>query len=424
MEQLLRAVGWTADDDLRGKRLLEPAAGDGRFVAAAAVALVRSLAARGIAIGPAQEDAIRAFEIYAPAARVARHEVAAVLVDQGLGPALAVRLAKAWIRTADFLLDPPEGPYTHVVGNPPYVRWSRIPAGLRRRYEAAVEPAMVGGDLFLPFLDRSLDELGSGGAFGFVCSDRWRFMAFAEGFRRKWLSRIVIASEEPIAAAVAFERRAGTYASVLAGHLRDGPPAPAVHSEAPRTLANAGYRVRVGPALGCTVAFVQAPNEDEIEPTLLMPWIRPSDIREGRIAWSGYRVATMNRDDGTLIDPAVYPQLAARLRRHRRALAARSIVRNGASWFRPIDRVRAVDWQRPKLLVPELAKTPRVALDGTGAIPAHGVYAIFAPDDDLAALAAMLADGGLARLLDGKAPKISNGYVRCYGRFLSALPAP
>ena len=126
-------------------------------------------------------------------------------------------------------------------------------------------------------------------------------------------------------------------------------------------------------------------------------------------------------DSGRLIHPGRFPGLARRLEAFAPALKRRSIVRNGAPWYRTIDRVRALDWSRPKLLVPELAKVPRVAVDRAGSVPSHGVYAIFARDDQVEDIYEKLRDGRLARALDGIAPKVKGGYVRCYRRFLSMI---
>ena len=126
-------------------------------------------------------------------------------------------------------------------------------------------------------------------------------------------------------------------------------------------------------------------------------------------------------DRGDLVDLRRFPRLERRLEKFRSELAKRSIVRRGAPWYRTIDRTRAADWRRPKLLVPELAKIPRVALDRSGAVPSHGVYAIFAPDDRIDDLHERLRGGGLARALDGTAPKLKGGYTRCYKRFLSRI---
>jgi hypothetical protein len=122
--------------------------------------------------------------------------------------------------------------------------------------------------------------------------------------------------------------------------------------------------------------------------------------------------------EGKLVDLTRFPRLRTRLQRFREKLERRSIVHNGAPWYRPIDRVWASDWARPKLVVPELASIPRVAIDESGAVPSHGVYAIFAPDDDVARIYEKLKGGKLAAALEGIAPRVNGGFVRCYKRFL------
>jgi hypothetical protein len=183
-------------------------------------------------------------------------------------------------------------------------------------------------------------------------------------------------------------------------------------------LEELGCTVKVGPALGLTPAFVLQPGEDDVETALLQRWVDGSEIAEGAISWKGRRVVLMYGKDGKLIDPKCFPRLIARLRRFRDQLKNRSIVAAGAPWYRPIDRVQAQDWSRPKLLVPELAKIPRIAIDRTGAVPSHGVYAIFRYDDDVEAIYELLKAGKLAAALEGNAPKVKGGYVRCYKRFL------
>jgi hypothetical protein len=106
------------------------------------------------------------------------------------------------VRTTDFLLaEIAEESFSHVAGNPPYARWSKIPPKLRSQYEVRLPQAVARGDLFLPFLDLSIGYLRKGGRLGFVCSDRWRYMAFADGFRTTRLPEVVIEKETPVEAA-------------------------------------------------------------------------------------------------------------------------------------------------------------------------------------------------------------------------------
>lgn len=423
--RILDAVGWTATADLSESRLLEPAAGSGEFVVETARRLLQSFRQHGQLISATGlADRIRAFELHPAAADEARSRVGSALREMGVHHRTVQACVRSWIITGDFLLTGSgHRSFTHAVGNPPYIRWSRIPAGLRKSYASQLPREMTGGDLFLPFLDLALEGLVPGGRCGFLCSDRWRFMAFAEAFRRKWLPALEIISDESVRAADAFMSDVDSYPAILiASKRRKRAPALRMRSAAKgRTLKDKGYVVRVGPALGHTPAFVLEPDQEDVEPGLLRPWIGPSEIAEGAVHWRGRRVVAMNGKDGTLVDLGDFPLLAARLKRFSAMLRQRAIVQNGGTWYRTIDRVRAGNWSRPKLVVPELAKTPRLAIDRSGAVPSHGVYAIFAPDDDVDNLYAKLRDGGLARALEGISPKVKGGYVRCYKRFLSSI---
>lgn len=425
VERILDAVGWRAESDLSQSRLLEPAAGDGAFIVEAGVRLIRSYRRLGIALtAKVLKNRILGFELHGGEVAKARERVERVLCEVGVHHRTASACAKAWIVEADFLLaDLTVEAFTHVVGNPPYIRWSKIPPTLKSAYDRHLPGDIVGGDLFLPFLHRSLELLLPGGRCGMLCSDRWRYMAFAENFRNNWLPRIDVCSDDVLAARDAFVRDVDAYPSVLIARKRAGikKASPGVVSGDGKTLIELGCTIRVGPALGHTPAFVLEPGERDVEPDLLRPWIDAREIAEGKITWRGRRVVTMHDAGGKLIDLDRFPRLADRLERHRDALSRRSIVRKGAAWFRTIDRVRESDWTRPKLLVPELAKTPRIAVDRSGAVPSHGVYAIFAPDDDIDALYDTLKDGQLASALKGIAPRVKGQYVRCYRRFLAMV---
>jgi hypothetical protein len=426
--RILDAIGWRANVDLSQACLLEPAAGDGAFVVEAARRLIASFVRLGIELRAATLlRRIVAYELHAGEAEAARARVRSVLRSLGVHHRTADACARAWIVTGDFLLaDLPTDSFTHTTGNPPYVRWSKIPHELKAKYEAGLSSDMTGGDLFLPFLDRALELLEAGGRIGFLCSDRWRFMGFAERFREKWLPSLNITSEIGISAFEAFVGDVDSYPTILIAVKRRKKKTEPLLKKRHRkkTLTELGCVVKVGPALGHTAAFVLDADEDDVEPELLRPWIEASDIKNGFIKRRGRRVVVMYDKEGELIDPKKYRLLMARLKRFRKQLKKRSIVQNGAQWFRTIDRVIAADWKRPKLLIPELAKVPRVTIDRSGAIPSHGVYAIFAPDDDVDGMYEKLRDGKLAAALNGIAPKVKGEYVRCYKRFLLMVRVP
>lgn len=422
VSRILDAVKWRAQDDLSTARLLEPAAGNGAFVVEAAKRLVGSLRRQQVALtATSLKNKIWSCEIHPGEVKRARRRVYEALRELGVHHGTARSCVNAWVSGSDFLLaDNRAEQFTHVVGNPPYVRWSKVPAGLRARYERKIVPELTGGDLFLPFLDKALEWLAPGGRCGFICSDRWRYMAFAEHFRKKWLPLLRIDSEDSISSKDAFQNHVSSYPTVLVASKRAAQRSSrrAMNTPAGRTLEDMGCVVRVGPALGHTAAFVLQSDENDVEEELLRPWIGPSEISEGSINSDGRRVVTMYDDGGKLRNLRGFPLLRARLERFRAKLEKRSIVQNGAPWYKTIDRVRAIDWFRPKLLVPELARVPRLAIDESGAIPSHGVYAIFVPGDDVETLYELLKDRKLAQALDSIAPRVNGDYVRCYKRFL------
>jgi len=422
---MLDDICWTEFADLRNANLLEPACGNGAFVTQAAIRLVRSFKAHGRAVEVATlRPAIRAFELHPAEANAAREALVAALVSEGINRSVASFLGETWITTGDFLLtDFGDLRFSHAVGNPPYARWSKIPPGLRASYSKTLPSGIAKGDIFLPFLDRTIALLKERGTLGFLCSDRWRFMAFAEAFRRDRLPEIEILKEEKVLPDEVYQRTVDIYPSKLIAKRR-APLLQAVGRAATgRSLSEAGYRVKVGPALGYTPAFVLTERDAEkIESELLAPWARASDLI-GNSNPTPLWVICLHDEKGRLRDLTDYPKALGWMGIHRKKLEARSIIRDGDPyWYRPIDRVFAAPWALPKLIVPELARRPQVFLDRTGLIPSHGSYAIIpSGGESIEALYRKLEGDGLARALRGLTPTVKGGYVRCYKRFLEMI---
>jgi adenine-specific DNA-methyltransferase len=424
--RILDQIGWHENADLSRARLLEPSAGNGVFVVEAAR---RLLAAQSGGQGNLEaedlHDQIVAFELVEAEAAAGRQELSNLLKSYGFGAKQATELAATWLRTGDFLLAASSiGRFTHVAGNPPYSRWSKIPEGLRCSYEEAVPKHAAKGDLFLPFLDFGIDLLEGGGKLGFLCSDRWKFMAFASDFRAKRLPIVDVVLDETVNAEAVYQRSVDIYPSVLVLRKRAVPAEHHARHKSGNTFAQLGFEIRVGPALGCSPAFVLEPDEDDAEPELLAPFLRASDLRDGTACDPGRRVLCMHDAEGRLVNPSEHPRAFRRLRRFEDRLRSRSIVvKHGAPWYRPIDTVQAERWSMPKLLVPELAKHPRAVLDTSGAVPSHGIYAIVpkSADADIEALAAKLHGDGLLQAVEGLAPMVKGGYLRCYKSILEQV---
>lgn len=437
----LDAVGWTAEADLAAANLLEPAAGDGAFLVEAVDRLCSSFRKYGKRrTYGALASRIRAYEIHPMEADRARQRVTKVLRRHGLSATTAVKLANEWIGTEDFLVVDFDGrTFTHVVGNPPYVRWSRVPEDLRKRYERSLPAHAAKGDLCLAFVSQAMGRLADDGRLGFLCSDRWLYSGYAEEFRHIVLPEFVIECRKSAHGEDVFDSPVDSYPIKLIARRRklgrrrrsramtgsDAVAARRTYENWRRkypTLEEAGCRIRVGPALGPERAFVGMKDEIDVEPELLRPYVGPKELTTDGIAWRERYVICMHDDDGKLRDLGDFPRLAARMKRFRADLSARAIVRNGAPWYRPIDRVIGKAWSKPKILIPEMSKTPRVVVDRSGMIPSHGIYAIFSDEWPIEALAAVLRSGVLWTTLEAIAPRTKGGHLRAYARFLKKIP--
>jgi hypothetical protein len=62
---------------------------------------------------------------------------------------------------------------THIVGNPPYIRWEAIPLELRKAYRNRYPSFKGRADLYVAFIDRALDLLTENGQLGFLCPGAW-----------------------------------------------------------------------------------------------------------------------------------------------------------------------------------------------------------------------------------------------------------
>jgi SAM-dependent methyltransferase len=286
-----------------GARILDPACGDGVFLARAAA---RGALARGVEIDPA----------------------------------LAAR-APGDVAVADFLdLPPPETPFDAVVGNPPYVRQELL-GGVKARIAARLAqdwPGLSGwsarADLALAFIARALRFVKPGGRVAFVVSaavldaGRAALAALLDGRGR-------------IAAVVASPRERWFADAAVHGVLlvleRDPTPAPTLCARLGVPIATAAARVRGLHDLAAVADVRRAPPGTPLGPLLRAP--------EAWLAAAAH--------------PALVPLGAvAEVRRG---------ATSGANDFFYLDAAAAARWRlEPRFVVP-LLRTPRaidaIALD-------------------------------------------------------------
>ncbi len=176
VEFILDLAGYRADADLLHYRLLEPSCGRGDFLLVALDRLFNAYQRTGGKIedcGPILRDSICAVELHRETFRATQARIRQFLLERGIPQTTTEDLVATWLVQDDFLLCQLPSDFTHIVGNPPYVRLERIPEVLLQEYRARYKTVYDRADLYVPFIERSLSLLAPHGRLGFICSDRW-----------------------------------------------------------------------------------------------------------------------------------------------------------------------------------------------------------------------------------------------------------
>jgi hypothetical protein len=183
VEMILDLVGYTADRDLVGMNAIEPSCGAGAFLVPMIERLADSAERYGRDLEEA-EDALNAWDLLGRNVVEARSAAVVAITSRGLSRSLALHLAEAWVRHADFLLEPPAPKSAdYAVGNPPYIRLEAIASGRSKAYRQNCETMGGRSDIYIGFHEKALQALRPGGRLGFICADRWMRNAYGARLR-------------------------------------------------------------------------------------------------------------------------------------------------------------------------------------------------------------------------------------------------
>lgn len=486
IEFILDLVGYTEDRTLAATRLLEPSAGHADFLLPAIRRLVRSYVAHGgdlADVTHALAPALRAFEVHASSLDTARGLVVTELVELGITRTAARALAQHWLVHADFLLASLPSEFEFIVGNPPYVRQELIPGALLAEYRSRFRTLYDRADLYVPFFERCLDALATGGRLGFICTDRWTKNKYGGPLRAMISERFALTHFVDLVGTPAFMVDVMTYPAItVIEHPKPGTKerptriayqpdiqpstlaALAKAMTAPQlnkgagvvemsgvvsgaepwilhqpdrlalvrrlertlpTLEEAGCKVGIGVATGSDSIYIGPMEELDVEPSRKLPLVRTQDIYNGTVQWHGKGVLNPFEDDGRVVDLAEYPRFAAYLHKHASKIKARNVAkRNPERWFRTIDRIYPTLASAPKLLVPDIKGDAHIVYEEGRLYPHHNLYFITSNDWDLRALQAVLMSG-MAKLFVGTySTTMRGGFMRFQAQYLRRIRVP
>ena len=479
---ILDLVGYTGDQPLHRKRLLEPSFGGGDFllpVIGRLLAAWRASKPKGNALDELG-DAIRAVELHQETFAATRAAVRGRLIEEGFASLSATALVDRWLVQGDFLLEPLERHFDFVVGNPPYVRQERISAPLLALYRSRYQTLYDRADLYIPFIEHSLSALAQGGHLGFICSDRWmknRYggplrklvagqfhlkvyvdMVDTPAFHREvtaYPAITIISREKPAATRIAYRpaidsatlaglagelrskrlAKAGLAVRELACIPRQGEPWLLESSAqtalvrrlemALPTLEGAGCKVGIGVATGADQAFIGDFAALDVEADRKLPLVTTGDIESGEVRWRGLAVINPFAEDGRLVNLRDHPRLNRYLNARREVIANRHCAKKApTNWYRTIDRITPSLATKPKLLIPDIKGKAHIVFESGKLYPHHNLYYITSDLWDLRALQAVLLSAIARFFVAAYSTKMRGGYLRFQAQYLRRIRLP
>lgn len=484
VELILDLVGYTDDEDLGARRLVEPSCGTGAFL----MPVVERLIASSLQHGRELESlggAVRAFDLLDANAERSRKACALRLEEAGLDQATAADIASTWVTTGDFLLaDHEPGSADHVVGNPPYIRLENVQPQVMEAYRRRCSTMRGRSDIYVGFIELGLELLSPEGRLGFICADRWMRNQYGADLRALVAGSYAVDTVLTMHDVDAFEDEVSAYPAIIV--LRHGDQRRAVVADAtasfgeeqavtlstwarrsrrktlsiPSVVASrldrwfegddlwpagtpaqlaliadleakfppledqaTGTRVGIGVATGCDDVYITA-DPDLVESDRLLPLLQAADVTRGDADWSGSYLVNPWNDEG-LVDLGRYPRLGRYLRAHAGRLRDRHTARkNPSQWYRTIDRVTPDLQGRPKLVLPDIKASSHPVLDVGRYYPHHNLYSVTSDAWDLEVLGGLLLSDIGNLFVGAYCVKMRGGCFRFQAQYIRRMRVP
>ncbi len=482
VEVMLDLAGYCPESNLVDAVAVEPAAGEGAFLGP----MIERLADSCVRLNRPLLDcrgSLIAYELDAFSAESSRALAAEILVSRAVEHKIAEQLARDWIRTGDYLLEPPNSPADFVVGNPPYVRLEDIPEETAHLYRRNYQTMRGRADLYVAFYEAALHQLKSGGVCAFICADRWMRNQYGAALRelmtslysvdvviemhnagpfhqevdaypaitvirRRTQGATVVASADLGVQRVSSRSLSRAVLSKIGEEIADLPdglrtarvdrwfkgtdPWPChspgqlkllrrLEERFPALELNA--RVGIGVATGNDRIFVTK-DPGLVESSRLLKLAMARDIRSGTLNWSGHFLVDPWNGEG-LVNLKEFPRLRAYFDENRVALKERHTAQNKVcGWYKTIDRVTHELSGRAKLYIADIKSVFDPVLDPGGTYPHHNLYFIQSDAWNLEVLGGLLMSVVGQFFIESYAVRMRGGYLRFQAQYLRRIRVP
>jgi hypothetical protein len=454
-------------------RILEPSCGEGEFIVAIANLLKGKLSESSAKFEvECFMSLVTAFEISKDSILVAKKAVSDILSE--CFSTGVKELVDSWFVNDDFLLYEHTQTYTHIVGNPPYVRIENIPKGLLEAYRHNCNLMVERADLYVGFYEKCLEVLATSGTLSFICTDRWVKNSYG-GALRKFISQsFQLDMYVDLYGQQAFQSDVLTYPCItqisrnkqnktlvikdstltdklkeqvitfLEGHedtellartdiVNEDKPWLFCSCEEVDLVARLEQQFQLIESLGCKVFIGAATgnnkvyiveSELDIEACRKIPVVKASDLKEGVIVDSGYSLINTYDESGVINLPD-YPLLEEYLLSHKEVLSKRHVAKKAPNyWYKTIDRVYPKRAKSEKLLIPDIKTSLTVIYDEGKYHPNNSIYYICSETWDLNALKAVLMSGIGQLFVEVYSTKVSGGHLRFQAQHLRRIVIP
>ena len=475
---MLDLVGYSSTEPLHVQRALEPSFGDGDFLIPMIERLLVAWQKHGGTV-PELRAAFRAVELNEESYEATRTRVVEILCRSGFKQLDTEAIVNDWLIHGDFLLADIDGTFDYVIGNPPYIRQEMIADVLMAEYRQRYQTIYDRADIYIPFIERSLNLLAKGGQLSFICADRWMKNRYGGPLRAMVAKSFHLKTYIDMVDTPAFHSDVIAYPAITViaretGYVTRLAYRPEIHSASLRLLANAlrskeppsdsgvreavavtsgnepwildssnqlalvrrledafptieeaGCKIGIGVATGADKAFIGCFADLDVEEDRKLPIAMTRDITSGEVSWRGFGVINPFGDDGKLVSLDEYPKLRRYLEERHDQIAGRHVAqKTPANWYRTIDRIYPGLAEEPKLLIPDIKGEAHIVYEDGKLYPHHNLYYITAESWDLRALQAVLKSGIARLFISTYSTKMRGGYMRFQAQYLRRIRLP
>ncbi len=446
---ILDLIGYTSDKDLSLYKILEPSCGEGVFLIEIIHRILFSSRKFNFDPYPIIENNVVAYDIDSKKIERCRQHILYTFPSYTL-PCLKAK---------DFLREKTLEKFDFIVGNPPYIRYEKIPTTDRAIYKKEFATFHYRADLYVLFFEKTLKCLKSGGKHGFICANRWLKNEYGKKLRGFIAQNFRLQAIVDMEQANAFQNNVLAYPAITI-ISNDSPSnrfnftriesldqlpwkkltsrqmsatedwsqmfCGITHNNTLWSIEEQGFHIGIGIATGADSIFISPLLKENIEEELLLPAINARDLTGNKKNWHGEYLLNPYNKEGELIDLSYFPKAKSYLEKHKEKLSNRHVTKkNPSKWYRTIDKVKPDLQKAPKILIPDISGNSLLFIDEGHYYPLHNIYYITGEDlRQLKILCAILMSDFVNKQIQDISNCMNGGYPRWQSQHLRKLRIP